>query len=105
MDLDSLVQVASNAAEVQKLEQRATDSLDSWLKQPDALPDGLKAEDVQSSFKRWALVFKNAHLGYPYFETTLALHRFGIEIGTYRLITRLNGEAEDDYLEWSSTLG
>jgi hypothetical protein len=45
-----------------------------------------------------ALVFRNADLQRPYFETKLDLLVNGKAIGTYRLITDANGNSEDDYL-------
>ena len=63
----------------------------------------LKIGALKLQFKRKALIFENALLDYPYIETTIEIfkkqrNRFYL-IGSYRLITKLNGEIADDYLE------
>lgn len=89
-------------ADAQNLEGEARASLARWLAQSQELPPGLTASEIQASFKRCALVFRNAELRHPYFETKLALQARGKEIGTYRLITDAKGRSEDDYLEWTA---
>lgn len=101
MDTESLVANAARLAEEQNLENEAREALGRWLSQCEELPPGLKASDITASFKRCALVFRNADLQRPYFETKLRLLINGKEIGTYRLITDTNGNPEDDYLEWT----
>jgi hypothetical protein len=101
MDAESIAESAARLAADQRFEEHAVETLGRWLSQAQELPPGLTPSDVQHSFKRCALVFKNANFSCPYFETTLILLRRAQEIGTYRLITDANGNMEDDYLEWT----
>jgi hypothetical protein len=54
--------------------------------------------EVSMDFRSHALVFRNAKLSYPYIDTRLDLSFNNREIGHYRLITRLDGSPENDYL-------
>jgi hypothetical protein len=101
MDAESIAEKAAGLAADHRLEDQAVETLTRWLAQPQELPPGLDASEVQHSFKRCALVFRSADLAHPYFETTLSLFRRGEEIGRYRLITDAKGNGEDDYLEWT----
>ena len=67
-----------------------------------------KLNDIQLYFDKQSLVFKHDVLDYPYIDTQIGLYvaddskvwfRDLIPIGTYRLITALDGEVVDDYLE------
>lgn len=68
--------------------------------------NGLVPEDVRTVFERCALVFAHGQLNYAFVETRLGLRvdepartLDGLKpIGHYRLITRLDGTIEDDYL-------
>lgn len=100
MDTASLASSAAQVAADLSLEEEAVLGLRRWLAQPDELPSGVLASEIELRFMRCALVFRNANLKHPYFETTLTLIRFGNDVGTYRLITDVNGKPEDDYLEW-----
>ncbi|WP_145241100.1 hypothetical protein [Urbifossiella limnaea] len=64
-------------------------------------------EHVQAVFERSALVFDHGELSHPFVETRLGLYvpdpaggwfRGLRPVGHYRLITRLDGTDEDDYL-------
>ncbi len=64
--------------------------------------------DIQLRFDKQSLVFKNDILDYPYVDTQIGLYvaddskawfRDLIPIGTYRLITALDGEVVNDYLQ------
>ncbi len=67
-----------------------------------------KLSEIQLIFDKQSLVFKNDVLSYPYVDTQIGLYvaadskvwfRDLIPIGTYRLITALDGEVADDYLQ------
>ncbi len=64
--------------------------------------------DIQLRFDKQSLVFKSDTIDYPYVDTQIGLYvaadrkgwfRDLIPVGTYRLITALDGEVMDDYLE------
>ncbi len=64
--------------------------------------------DIQLIFDKQSLVFKSDTLDYPYVDTQIGLYipddrkvwfRDLMPIGTYRLITALDGEVMDDYLQ------
>lgn len=68
---------------------------------------GLTSADVQAVFERCALVFAHGVLDHPFVETRFGLYVADPEagwfrglrpVGHYRLITRLDGTDEDDYL-------
>lgn len=68
---------------------------------------GLASADVQAVFERCALVFTHGILSHPFVETRFGLYVADSEavwfrglrpVGHYRLITRLDGTVEDDYL-------
>lgn len=91
------------------LRQRAALSCHECLRSAAADGDlgGLALEDVQAVYERSALVFDHDILGRPFLETRFGLYvadpaagRFrGLRpVGHYRLITRLDGTDEDDYL-------
>ena len=70
--------------------------------------DQWKLSDIQLIFDKQSLVFKSDVLLYPYVDTQIGLYvaadskgwlRDLIPIGTYRLITALDGEVVDDYLQ------
>ena len=59
-------------------------------------------DDIELKFDRQAFVFKNRLIEYQYIDTQLGLYvqtSSGVlQVGHYRLITRLDGEYDDDYL-------
>ena len=64
--------------------------------------------DIQLRFDKQSLVFKSDTIDYPYVDTQIGLYVTAdskswfwdlIPVGTYRLITALDGEVMDDYLE------
>lgn len=69
---------------------------------------GFSMDDIHLHFAGQSLVFKHNILEYPFVETTIELCISDVEgvylldrkpIGRYRLITKLDGEIDDDYLE------
>lgn len=67
-----------------------------------------KLTDIQLIFDKQSLVFKNDILSYPYVDTQIGLYvaadskawfRDLMPIGKYHLITALDGEVLDDYLQ------
>lgn len=67
-----------------------------------------KLSDIQLIFDKQSLVFKTDLLSYPCVDTQIGLYvaadskawfRDLMPIGTYRLITALDGKVTDDYLE------
>ena len=76
---------------------------------------GWSPEEIELRFERCALVFRHASIEYPFVDTQIGLFAkvdgaedLGLDleadgltrIGSYRLITRLDGEVDDDYLEF-----
>ena len=68
---------------------------------------GWKLSEIKLEFDYQSLVFKHGILSYPYIDTQIGLYidrpescyfRDLKQIGTYRLIVRLDGEVDDDYL-------
>ena len=69
---------------------------------PTKLISEFSVEDIELRFDKQSFVFENRLLGYPYFDTQLGLYvqtsSGELQIGHYRLITTVDGEASDDYL-------
>ena len=89
-----------NKAKKFKLKERAHESCRLFLKSEDSLPNGWLPEKFGVEFRRCSLVFEHAVVQYPFFETELLLDYDGNEVGRYRLITSVDGEDLDDYLEF-----
>ncbi len=87
----------SQHAAQQELFTRAEESCRQWFRnEPDEKPYPLAA--IRFERKSQAFAFYNAQLPYPYIITTLRLFVGTREVGDYRLITRLDGTVDDDYL-------
>ena len=95
-------------ADAHDLRQRANASCRRWLRASAAEGDlgVLSSADIQVVFERCSLVFDHGILGYPVLETRLGLYvvdpsglyfRGLRPVGHYRLITLLDGTADDDY--------
>ena len=74
--------------------------------------NGFECKEIQLLFDKQSLVFAHDVLDYNYIETQIGLYvkdrhdihfRGIIPIGTYRLITTIDGKVEDDYLVFSET--
>ena len=95
-------------ADAHNLRRRAEESCREWLRSSAEEGDlgELSLSDIQVVFERCALVFDHGVLVYPFVETRLGLYvpdpsgvcfRGLRPIGHYRLITLLDGTADDDY--------
>lgn len=95
-------------AEQQELASRAIAACKTWLNDNRYRDDDtvliaeFAVDDIEFRFDKQSLVFKNRQLDYEYIDTQLGLyvHRASgeLQVGHYRLITTLDGEAVDDYL-------
>ncbi len=74
--------------------------------------NGWKLEDIQLRFARHALIFAHQALPYLFIETRIVLYVHDAasfdqdherQIGSYRLITLLDGTTDDDYLVLDDT--
>lgn len=94
---DELVATLREHAKVQRLDERARDAIQSWLMEEGSLPHGCDPTQVRAEFaSRW-LCFEPELVSYPYIDTRLHLYAGICKIGYYRLITTMDGEADDDY--------
>ncbi|OWK42418.1 hypothetical protein [Fimbriiglobus ruber] len=95
-------------ADAHDLRRRAEASCHEWLRSSAEEGDlsELALADTQIVFERCALVFDHGILSYPFVETRLGLYvpdATGVyfrglrPVGHYRLITLLDGTADDDY--------
>jgi hypothetical protein len=102
--MDELADAVNRLAEharSYKLAERAGDGCALFLRNEEAesgLPGGLKAAEVEVSFRSHALYFDSSLLGHPYITTRLDLIARGEQVGFYKLITDLDGQVVDDYL-------
>ena len=105
---EQLVAALRALANAQQLRQQAEDSCRTWMKNcaADGDMEGWSPDEIELHFERCALVFDHGILSYPFIETKLGLYvrdpggfMLGglLPIGHYRLITFLDGTAEDDY--------
>ncbi len=95
--LSDVVALLDHYATQQALFAHAEESCRRWfLNEPDEMAYPLTA--IRFERQSQALCFHNRHLPYPYITTTLRLFVGTREIGDYRLITRLDGTVDDDYL-------
>lgn len=75
---------------------RAEEGCRQWFTAPGELYYPLAS--IRMQFASQALFFYNALLPYPYIETRLRLWVGEQEVGHYRLLTRLDGQVDGDYL-------
>jgi hypothetical protein len=111
-DLLNAVRALRLASQRHDLMRRATESCRAFLldsaTEGRLPPDkgGWNIDAIEMRFKSQSLVFAHGLLSYPFMETMFDLYvrdqsgmyPEGREIGSYRLITLLDGRAEDDYL-------
>jgi hypothetical protein len=84
----------------QQLVEKAEEGWRAWFANTDGVIDGWRVEELSSQFRSHMLCFKSGLLDYPYITTSVDLFGpTGSEVAQYRLITMLNGEVNDDYLE------
>lgn len=101
--VDRLVEFARE----QNLVARTLESCSLFLHneaKENGLPRKLNPASVEMKFRSHSLTFRNNLLSHPYISTQLDLYVGDEEVGWYKLIVGLNGQAEDDYLmfhpEW-----
>ena len=107
---DKLVTAAADLASTQNLRDQAFEGCGMWLRDgAESGSDGLNGwaiEEIEPHFASCSLVFDHGLLDYPFVDTRLTLHvrdasgsyhRDLRTIGYYRLITLLDGTADDDY--------
>lgn len=106
-DLDHIVVPLAEFARRQNLLERALEGCSRFLEREGRskrLPRRLDPARVKMNFRSHTLTFESGLLDFPYITTQLDLSVGGEEIGWYKLLVRLNGEEEDDYLvfypEW-----
>lgn len=117
---EELVAALAALASQQNLRSQAVEGCDKWLRAgAEEGADGLggwAAEEIVPRFASCSLVFEHGILDYPFIETRLELYvqddsgvcfRDLRPIGYYRLITLLDGTADDDYfvIETSKSAG
>ena len=79
------------------LERLAVARGQKWISEPGAVPDGIDRRSIRLQFRRIAVCVSHAVLPRPFIEVTCDINASGETIGSYRLITDLDGKEEDDY--------
>ena len=100
-DLTTIVNRLGEFGRQHDLIARAKDGCWKFLRNTaseNSLPRGLIPSDVRAEFHSHSFTFESSLLSYPFVATQLDLYAGEEEIGGYRLIVRLDGEADDDYL-------
>lgn len=108
MQESQIVEYLNEIVEKNDLENRAKESclryLKNWmLDEPDDFReyfDGEKPENIKMQFKMHSYTFDNNYLDYTYIDTTLFIFidpQF--MTANYSLITTLDGEIVDDYMD------
>ncbi len=80
------------------LPERAYAACLRFLSNTQPLPNGWNPDAFEMRFKSLGFLFAHAFIPEPFFETRLLLFYEGDEVGTYKLVTSLEGEDLDDYL-------
>jgi hypothetical protein len=99
--LNTIVDQLAMFAREQDLVARAKEGCSKFLHsaaEEDGLPRNLNFSDVRAAFCSHSLTFESSLLPYPFVSTRLDLYAGEDEVGWYKLIVRLDGQAEDDYL-------
>jgi hypothetical protein len=100
-DLHHIVDRLAEFARRHDLIARAKDGCSKFLRNiagENDLPRGWSLTDVRQEFRAHTLTFESNVLSYPFVVTQLDLYAGEDEIGWYKLVVRLDGQAEDDYL-------
>ncbi|GAB5519366.1 MAG: hypothetical protein RhofKO_16170 [Rhodothermales bacterium] len=93
-----------------RLVERAVAGFNAWVAEARAentatLPDGWTYDELHVDLDSIHLCFRPAHVDYLYIDTKLRILRGDEQVGHYRLITKLDGTAADDYFvltpEWA----
>ena len=83
----------------QGLIEKAEQHCDRWFANEGGTIDGWAGTELRKEFRSHCLCFESALLPYAYVVTRLDLYApADWQVGHYRLITALSGEAQDDYL-------
>jgi hypothetical protein len=95
----SILRFLSELASQQHLLERAIEGCDAWFQdEKNGLIAGWSSQELTKEFFAHSLTFQH-RLGWIYLCTELRLiDSSGQEVGSYRLITTLDGETDDDYL-------
>ncbi len=82
----------------QRLVERAQAGFQAWAKEGTGnLPRGWTHDELRAQLDSINLCFQPGLVGYPYIDTKLDILREDVSVGHYRLITKLDGSAVDDY--------
>ena len=84
-------------AERLKLRERAVESGMRWASDRSNLPPDVSPSGVELRFRSLSVCVRNSDLTQPYFSVRCEILAAEIGIGSYTLITTLEGENEDDY--------
>jgi hypothetical protein len=95
----SILRFLSELASQQHLLERAIEGCDAWFQDEESgLIAGWSSQELIKEFSEHSLTFQH-RWGWVYLCTELRLQdSSGQEVGSYRLITTLDGETNDDYL-------
>jgi hypothetical protein len=103
---EQLVAAVAALAATHDLRRRAFDGCRGWMRQSAGDVRGWSPDEIELHFHACSLVFEHGLLSYPFLDTRLGLYvrdDSGVylddlrPVGHYRLITRLDGSADDDY--------
>lgn len=99
-DLNAIADRLTIFAHEHDLAEQAKDSCSKFLHNAagDGLPHNLNPSDVRAEFRSHFLTFESSLLPHPFISTRLDLYAGEDEIGWYKLIVRLDGQVENDYL-------
>ena len=100
-ELNTIVDHLAAFAREQKLVARSLEGCSLLLRNEakgNRLPRRLDPAAVKMNFRSHSLTFESGMLSFPYISTQLDLYVETEEIGWYKLVVRLDGENEDDYL-------
>ncbi len=94
-----LVDLLMAHARTHNLKERAAQGIVKWLESPDTvdMAEGIARESIVGRFSSHGLCFEQQHVAAPFVDTRFDLCSGEKVVGYYRLITRLDGESEDDY--------
>jgi hypothetical protein len=95
---ETVVDYLLNLTSRHQLVERAIEHCDIWFNNEGGQIDGWISQDLDKKFFSHKLVFKRSDWDLVYIDTHINLVASNNQIvGSYRLITTLDGEADDDY--------
>ena len=95
--MDDLLTRLESHITAHQLIERAKEGFHAWLAEGGALPKGWSYHELHAQLDSIHLCVHPAHVAYPYMDTKLRILRGNEQVGHYRLITKLDGTAVDDY--------